>query len=373
MKKILSVLLALCLVLAAVPAAGIVVSADETFGDFTYGRMALSDEIEITGYNGSSAEITIPSQIGDEDVKAIGGNAFKNNTTITSVEIPSTVKTIKYNAFQGCEALKSITVPDSVTAIGEYAFDGCSALKEIQVADSNPNYQDIDGVLFSKDGSTLIKYPDDSDLVDYVVPDGCTRLEDWSFTGAKSLKSIDIQNIQELGEDVFFYCQSLTDITIPDSITEIPNNTFTYCTELTSITLPKQLTSIGDFAFYTCVRLENITIPDTVTKIGKQAFYNCLELHELTLPSGIKELGDGAFGLYAESDDTSPSVVKDFSVTYGKNSKIKKYVSQYKIPATETAGSNSWVVPVCIGGGVVVVAAIVVILVVRKKRKGGAA
>ena len=123
----------------------------------------------------------------------------------------------------------------------------------------------------------------------------------------------------------------------------------------------------------TCVRLENITIPDTVTKIGKQAFYNCLELHELTLPSGIKELGDGAFGLYAESDDTSPSVVKDFSVTYGKNSKIKKYVSQYKIPATETAGSNSWVVPVCIGGGVVVVAAIVVILVVRKKRKGGAA
>ena len=227
--------------------------------------------------------------------------------------------------------------------------------------------------MFSKDGSTLIKYPDDSDLVDYVVPDGCTRLEDWSFTGAKSLKSIDIQNIKELGEDVFFYCQSLTDITIPDSITEIPNNTFTYCTELTSITLPKQLTSIGDFAFYTCVRLENITIPDTVTKIGKQAFYNCLELHELTLPSGIKELGDGAFGLYAESDDTSPSVVKDFSVTYGKNSKIKKYVSQYKIPATETAGSNSWVVPVCIGGGVVVVAAIVVILVVRKKRKGGAA
>ena len=91
------------------------------------------------------------------------------------------------------------------------------------------------------------------------------------------------------------------------------------------------------------------------------------------MPSGIKELGDGAFGLYAESDDTSPSVVKDFSVTYGKNSKIKKYVSQYKIPATETAGSNSWVVPVCIGGGVVVIAAIVVILVVRKKRKGGAA
>ena len=57
-------------------------------------------------------------------------------------------------------------------------------------------------------------------------------------------------------------------------------------------------------------------------------------------------------------------------IYYTKNRKIG---SQYKIPATETAGSNSWVVPVCIGGGVVVVAAIVVILVVRKKRKGGAA
>lgn len=38
MKKLLSVLLALCLVLVAVPAAGIVVSADETFGDFTYNK-----------------------------------------------------------------------------------------------------------------------------------------------------------------------------------------------------------------------------------------------------------------------------------------------------------------------------------------------
>ena len=167
-------------------------------------------------------------------------------------------RSIETYAFEGCSALTDITIPETCTTLGDFVFDGCSALKEIQVADSNPNYQDIDGVLFSKDGSTLIKYPDDSDLVDYVVPDGCTRLEDWSFTGAKSLKSIDIQNIQELGEDVFFYCQSLTDMTIPDSITEIPNNTFTYCTELTSITLPKQLTSIGDFAFYTCVRLENI-------------------------------------------------------------------------------------------------------------------
>lgn len=301
----------------------------------------------------------------------IGQESFYQCTALKAIDFPEQLQTIETYAFEGCSALETVEIPASCTTIGDFVFEGCSALQEILVADDNPNYQDQDGVLFDADGSVLIKYPDSHKQVDYVVPDGCTRLENWSFTGAASLKSIDIKNITELGEDVFFYCQSLQSITIPESITELPNNTFAYCTELISVTLPSKLTSIGDFCFYTCVRLPEITIPETVKKIGQQAFYNCLELQQLTLPSGIEELGDGAFGLYAEAEDETPSVVKNFSVTYGDNSKIKKYVSKYNIPAEVVAGSKSsrWILPVCIIGGVILVAAGIVLIVWMKKKK----
>lgn len=312
--------------------------------------------------------ITLP-----ESLTTIGQESFYQCTALKEIDFPAQLQSMETYAFEGCSALETVEIPASCTTVGDFVFEGCTALQEIQVADGNPNYQDQDGILFNADGSVLIKYPDAHKQVDYVVPDGCTRLEDWSFTGAASLKSIDMQNITELGEDVFFYCQSLQSVTIPECITELPNNTFAYCTELTSVTLPSKLTRIGDYCFYTCVRLPEITLPETVKKIGKQAFYNCLELKQLTLPSGIEELGDGAFGLYAEAEDETPSVVKDFSVTYGSNSKIKKYVSQYDIPAEVTDGSgSSWILPVCIGGGVVFVAAAVTgIIVVRKKRKTG--
>ena len=197
MKKLLSVLLALCLVLAAVPAAGIVVSADETFGDFTYNK-TFSGVLEITGYKGSSAEITIPSQIGDEAVTAIGGNAFRNNTAITSVEIPSTVNTIDYNAFQGCEALRSITVPDSVTKLETYAFDGCSALKTVVI------------------GSGLAK-------IDFGAFRNCISLE--KVTLGANVTTIDT---------AFSGCTALSEIVWNDKIEIIGDRAFSDCTALYS-------------------------------------------------------------------------------------------------------------------------------------------
>jgi hypothetical protein len=291
---------------------------------------------------------------------------------LQTITFPSQLQTIEMYAFEGCSALEKVEIPATCTTIGDFVFEGCSALQEIQVADDNESYQDKDGVLFSGDGTTLIKYPDASAITDYVVPDGCTRLEDWSFTGATELKSIDMQQITELGEDVFFYCQSLEQVTVPDAITELPNNTFAYCTSLTAVTLPEHLTSIGDYAFYTCVRLPDISIPDTVTSIGEQAFYNCLELKNLTLPASLKELGSAAFGLYAESQDDTPSVVTNFSVTYHKNSTVAKYVKQYGITAEVLEGSggvNGVLIGVIIGVVVVAAGVIILIVVCKKKKK----
>ena len=84
--------------------------------------------------------------------------------------------------------------------------------------------------------------------------------------------------VTSIEDSTFEYCNSLTSITIPDSVTSIGDSTFEYCNSLTSIIIPDSVISIGKSAFSGCDSLTSIIIPDSVTSIGKSAFsgcYNC--------------------------------------------------------------------------------------------------
>ena len=78
--------------------------------------------------------------------------------------------------------------------------------------------------------------------------------------------------VTSIGDEAFYRCSSLTNITISDSVTSIGESAFEGCSSLTSITIPDGVTSIGDYAFYNCSKLTSITIPDSVTSIGSSAF-----------------------------------------------------------------------------------------------------
>ena len=60
------------------------------------------------------------------------------------------------------------------------------------------------------------------------------------------------------------------------SVTSIGKKAFYYCTSLTSITIPNSVTSIGDYAFEDCSGLTSVTIPNSVTSIGGNAFSGCI-------------------------------------------------------------------------------------------------
>ena len=108
-------------------------------------------------------------------------------------------------------------------------------------------------------------------------------------------KTIDGKSVTSIGKYAFYYCSSLTSITIPDSVTSIGAQAFDGCTSLTSVTIPDSVTEIGDYAFQNCTSLTSVTIPDSVTSIGNWAFENCTSLTNITIPDSVTSIGDWAF------------------------------------------------------------------------------
>jgi hypothetical protein len=151
--------------------------------------------------------ITIPNS-----VTSIGSLAFQDCTSLTGVTLGKSVTSIGRFAFFGCRVLTSITIPNSVTSIGNSAFAGCHGLTGFAVSEGNARYAATDGVLFSKDGDTLIAYPN-AKAATYVIPDGVTCI----------------------GVRAFSDCSGLTSVTLPNSVTSIGIYAFNGCRGLREI------------------------------------------------------------------------------------------------------------------------------------------
>ncbi len=119
-------------------------------------------------------------------LREIAPNAFSNITRLESVSFKEGVETIGENSFYKNLSLKTISLPASLTSIGKSSFFAALSLREFKVAEANPNYTDVDGVLFTKDKKELVAYPsakgvDDRDYISedkrtYVIPEGTERL-----------------------------------------------------------------------------------------------------------------------------------------------------------------------------------------------------
>ena len=260
-------------------------------------------------------DIEIPSFLGGYPVVCFGSYAFYGCSGLTSVTIGNSVTSIQYGAFHGCSGLTSVTIPDSVTSIESYAFYGCSGLMSISVDVDNAAYSSLNGLLLSKDGSTLVlgvngdvdipncvtsigngAFQDCSGLTSVTIPDSVTSIESYAFSGCNGLASVTIPDgVTSIGSYAFSGCKGLTSVTIPDSVTSIGSYAFSGCSGLTSVTIPDSVTSIGEGAFSGCNGLTSVTIPDSVTSIQYGAFSGCSGLTSVTIPDSVTSVGDGAF------------------------------------------------------------------------------
>ena len=109
----------------------------------------------------------------------------------------------------------------------------------------------------------------------------------------------DGSNLVSIGERAFRNCDSITSVSLPDSLTSIERAVYAGCTSLHTLALPSNLETIGEFAFHGCESLDTVILPTNATfTIGRDAFGQtpvCDGTHSSTLCNYIEsstEAGD---------------------------------------------------------------------------------
>lgn len=144
---------------------------------------------------------------------SIAEYAFSSCSSMQTLSFKGNVTRIADYAFDHCEALTSLTIPSGVESIGDFAFLGCYALASFKVSSSNEHYCSVGGVIFDKDKTVLVAYPNGK-AGEYVIPNSVKAIADCAFAGCKLLTALTIpEGVDYIGLSSFNRCQSLSSLT----------------------------------------------------------------------------------------------------------------------------------------------------------------
>lgn len=239
-RRIASAMLALCLAMGLLPVSAF--AADETIvatakfgaqGDNLTCTLDSEGTLTISGVGEMGDAVSWPwskspqpnSVISNDDIRtikiadgvtSIGEFAFAECYNLSSVSIPSSLTTIGAYAFHLCLSITSIEIPSGVKNIGTMPFYCCVDLAEITVDKNNTAYTAVDGVLFTKDLTTLVAYPVGSIRDTYTIPDGVVKISAGAFIRCTNLTSVKVPlSVTTIGWDATRECGNLKYVYYP--------------------------------------------------------------------------------------------------------------------------------------------------------------
>lgn len=281
-------------------------------------RPLSNNTLEVIGYDSevlTGKEITIPDKIvfeGTEyEVTKIGDNCFRD-APFEKINLPQTLKTIGDFAFEGA-AIKTLVLPEGFESFSYYSIFGNSELETIYfpstlkdlfciypgcyaakngffVSEDNPYFCAIDGILYNKDQSQLLRFPTGREG-EFTVPEG----------------------VEVIGSGVFSH-SNLTSIILPSSIREIVYYAFEH-SKVKQLTISEGANPdiFGDALLSSVI--ESISLPSTLDHLDTYSFHGADNLTEINL-NGNEHfvLEDGV--LYDAEKTTMYWISKEYSGEY---------------------------------------------------------
>ncbi|MBQ4435363.1 MAG: leucine-rich repeat protein, partial [Clostridia bacterium] len=159
------------------------------------------------------------------------------------------------------EAITQVVLGPDVEEVASYTFSGAKKLALFVVDPANQNYTAVDGVLYSKDMTRLVRMPS-------------------AITGSFTIPA----SVTSLAADAFI-ASSLTEIIFPEGLTEIPDHCLYWCQSMTTVRLPSTLLFIGYAAFEDCDSLTNIYYSGTCSNWQNEV--NISEINDYLLLNPI--------------------------------------------------------------------------------------
>ena len=275
------------------------VTPDTETGDFLY-EPNEEGGLTLTAYTGPSAEPEIPTEIDGQPVTAIGDSCFAGLLHLERVRIPEGITRIGNYAFECCSVLKKVYLPDSLKTIGEGAFSGCVKLVLIDIQEGLESIGR--GAFLTCTALIYLDFPESLTEIGAFACSGCSSLTTVIFHG---------DEMTELPDRLFYGCEKLTSVRIPNNITSIGAYAFCECENLTYLYAASFLSKVSKRAFYECKSLRNVDLSAQV--IEDEAFYGCSAMSYISLTDGTESIGFRAFTVTGIRDLDIPASVTEIT------------------------------------------------------------
>lgn len=185
----------------------------------------------------------------------VGQKLFAGSQYLCELSLPDNTQIIETGAIQDCPLLSKLQLPSAVQQIAPSV--DCPQLSVIAVSKHHPHFQSYQGVLYSRDGQTLIWFPEGKTQVEFLP--SVTRIDTNAFRNCR-IPTLKLPDTIHYIDDGAFYGASFEEVILPEGIQIITKGLFQGCKQLSQITLSPRTNYLEDYCFEGCP-LQHLYVP----------------------------------------------------------------------------------------------------------------